>query len=294
MESFSKKVKKELAFGMVESEKSAAYEFLALLTFSNSYNLQKNKFSFFQENDLMVQRILKLSKFFSSHGKINKPVLIEYASQSGIIEKEILLPLDADFRNIEKTNIEDLFVHAFLRGAFLCCGSIVNPENEYHLEFCIADEKLKDLFIKSLYTAKHLEFEPKVVVRRNSYVVYSKSAEKITDFLVLIGAKNCAMEFMQVKMIKEVRNNINRTTNFETANIAKTTNSATLQIEAIKKIKKAKKFEELSDSLKEVAALRLENPYSSLEDLAQKCGQKISRSGINHRLQKIIETSKGL
>ena len=102
------------------------------------------------------------------------------------------------------------------------------------------------------------------------------------------------MELMQVKMVKEVRNNINRTTNFETANITKITNSAANQIEAIKKIKKHKKFEELHDSLKEAANLRTENPYLSLEDLSKKSNSKITKSGINHRLQKIIEIAKEL
>ena len=294
MESFSKKVKQELVSSMIESEKTASYEFLALLIYSNFYNFEKDSFFISQENNLVTQRLLKLSKFFSQNNKKNTLLNIEYKFQSEEIKKNIYLPIDIDLKNIESISIDDLFVHSFLRGIFLACGSIVNPENEYHLEFCISDTKLKDIFVNLIVRTKFLKFEPKIVIRRNNYVVYSKSAEKITDFLVFIGAKKCAMEFMQVKMIKEVRNNINRTTNFETANITKTTNSATTQIEAIKKIKKAKKFDDLTDQLKEVAILRLENPYSSLEDLSKKSGQKISKSGINHRLQKIIETSKTL
>ena len=112
--------------------------------------------------------------------------------------------------------------------------------------------------------------------------------------MVYIGAKKCAIDLIQIKMLKEVSNNINRTTNFETANISKIATSAADQITAIKKLKKAQKFEFLPNSIKKIANLRIENPYASLQDLANISDEKISKSGINHRLHKLLEISKEL
>lgn len=287
MESFSQKAKSEILSNPIESSKNAFYELCALLMFSCKYK-GNDIFIAPPECGLATSRIINLSRLFSNENKNFQKIKVKYNTESGQKEIDIFLPHKTDFENSETLKIEDLFVHSFLRGAFLACASIANPENEYHLEFCLNSENLNSLLLKIIDSFR-INFEMKTIYRRNTYVIYSKSAEKITDFLVLIGAKKCAMELMQVKMIKEVRNNINRTTNFETANITKITNSAAKQIEAIKKIKKYKKFEELPNYLKEVAILRIENPYSSLEDLSKKSNPKITKSGINHRLQKIIE-----
>lgn len=112
--------------------------------------------------------------------------------------------------------------------------------------------------------------------------------------MVLIGAKTSAMNFMQIKMIKEVRNNVNRSTNFETANLSKTTESASEHIKAIKKIKSLKAFDNLSRLLQETAELRLNNPYASLNDLALLHKKTVSKSGVNHRLKKLIKIAEDL
>ncbi|MBR2579499.1 MAG: DNA-binding protein WhiA [Clostridia bacterium] len=292
MESFSQKAKLEILSNPLESTKNAFYEMYALLIFSCT-QLDHSVFLAPHESTLVTSRIITLSKTLAQTNNKFNNVKIKYNSEFGQKEINIFLPFEVNFQNTKNIPIEDLFIHSFLRGAFLACASIVNPENEYHLEFCISSEKLKDILLK-IIDCSRLNFEMKTIYRRNAYVVYSKSAEKITDFLVFIGAKKCAMDLMQVKMIKEVRNNVNRTTNFETANITKITNSAANQIEAIKKIKKHKKFEELTTSLQEIANLRIENPYSSLDDLSKKSGSKITKSGVNHRLQKIINIAKEL
>lgn len=292
MESFSQKAKSEILSSLIESSKNALYELCALLIFSCG-RLGKSVFFAPAEPTLVTSRIVNLSKIFAQENKNHNRIKIKYNSDSGEKEINLFLPIKINFEKLENIAVEDIFVHSFLRGAFLACASIVNPENEYHLEFCVNSEKLKNLLLK-IVDNSHLNFEMKTAYRRNAYVIYSKSAEKITDFLVFIGAKNCAMELMQVKMVKEVRNNINRTTNFETANITKITNSAAIQIEAIKKIKKHKRFQELAAPLKEIANLRTENPYLSLEDLSKKSSSPITKSGINHRLQKIIKIAKEL
>ncbi len=180
----------------------------------------------------------------------------------------------------------------FLKNAFIAHGSIENPENEYHLEFNLPSKKLYDNLVSAFEMCKTINFNPGTIKRRNSYVVYLKGNEKITDFLVLIGAKKSAMELMQIKMVKEVRNNINRTTNFETANLSKVTNSAAKQINAIKKIKNSSGgLESLPEYLQETALLRLSHPYISLIELSKLYKNKISKSGVNHRLKKLIKIS---
>lgn len=289
MESFSQRIKSELLELPIESYKSMCYELCALLMFSGT---KENENTFFlPHNDAAsTHRILKLIEIAQKYMPQSKKITIKYLLNSVPKQKTVCIP--CKLQDLKNAIIPELMVPAFLRGIFLSCGNISNPETEYHLEFCCPTSELSDILIKILSENQNLNFEPKFVFRRNSYVIYSKNGDKITDLLVYIGAKNHAMDLMQIKMLKEVRNNINRTTNFETANISKITNSATYQISAIKKLKKSKKFEFLPDTLKEIANLRLENPYSSLQDLSDMCGGKISKSGINHRLKKLIEISK--
>ena len=177
----------------------------------------------------------------------------------------------------------------FLREAFLSYGNITDPKFGYHLEFHPHELKLAEKLISALESIKEFELSPNILWSRNEPVVYVKGSEKISDFLVFIGAKNQAMQFMQEKMLGEVRNNINRSTNFETANIKKTVNCSALQIKIIKEIKKLEIFEELPENLKEIANLRLSYPNISFKELGKKCKPKISRSGVNHRFNKIFE-----
>lgn len=182
----------------------------------------------------------------------------------------------------------------FLSKVFIKCGNITNPEVKYHLEFNLSpkDKFLCDAIVYTFEDVKALGFLPSITRRRGNLVIYLKDSEKITDFLVFIGAQNAAMEIMQIKMIKEVRNNINRSTNFETANLSKVTNSSAKHIDAINKIKNSIGIEELPEHLRETALLRIMNPYISLNDLSKLYEKPISKSGINHRLKKIMDIAK--
>ena len=125
---------------------------------------------------------------------------------------------------------------SFLRGAFLCCGTVTDPNKEYHLEFVVPYSNLaKDLLV-ALQMCGVERLQPGLTNRRGSFVVYSKGMEQVTDLLTYLGAPAAAMELMQVKMLKEVRNQINRRTNFETANLDKTASAAARQVLAIQKI----------------------------------------------------------
>lgn len=185
-------------------------------------------------------------------------------------------------------------VCSFLKGVFLCCATIVDPEKEYRMEFSIPNETLAKFLINIFLNIEQLSLNPGTLRKKNSYVVYIKDSEQIYDILAYIGATKSAMSFIQIKMVKEVRNYVNRTTNFQTANIEKTANAAAVQIKAIKKIQDVKGINYLNDDLKELAELRIKNPEMSLKELGQSLTKKVSRSCVNHRLRKIIDISKTL
>lgn len=193
---------------------------------------------------------------------------------------------------INRANFEDDCCYAsFLRGVFLSCGTIADPMKNYHLEFVIPFLKLTNDFATLL---GDMGLSPKIVERGNSYVVYFKDSENIEDFLTLIGAQSSSLELMGVKMMKDVRNKINRQINFETANISRTVNAAMSQIAAIEKIEKVKGLAWLPEQLREIAVIRKENPDMSLDEIKNELGGEISRSGVNHRLNRLIKIADEL
>lgn len=193
---------------------------------------------------------------------------------------------------INRANFEDDCCYAsFLRGAFLSCGTIADPMKNYHLEFVIPYMKLTNDFATLL---GDMGLTPKIIERGNAYVVYFKDSENIEDFLTLIGAQSSSLELMGVKMMKDVRNKINRQINFETANISRTVNAALNQVTAIEKIEKKKGIEWLPEQLRPIAKLRLENPDMSLDEIRIALGGEISRSGVNHRLNRLIKIANEL
>ncbi|MBR5321228.1 MAG: DNA-binding protein WhiA [Clostridia bacterium] len=182
--------------------------------------------------------------------------------------------------------------NAFLKGVFLTCGTINDPNKNYHMEFVVPYLNLSrdlKLFINDY---DQLSVEPKSIVRNSNHVIYFKDSEAIEDLLTVMGAVNSSLEIMGVKMYKDMRNNVNRKLNFENANLDKTLDASTKQIDAILHIKKTVGLSYLSDDLQELAELRLENPDMSLRELGNLLSAPISRSGVNHRLSKICSIAK--
>ena len=190
---------------------------------------------------------------------------------------------------INRANIEgESAIAAFLRGVFLSCGTVVDPEKDYHLEFVTPYLNLsRDLLCLLL---EH-DFEPKSIERKGNHVVYFKDSEQIEDLLTYMGAARQSLELMNVKIYKDFRNKANRVTNCETANIEKTVNASTSQIEAINKLIRRHGIETLPDDLREIAMLRLQYPEVSLRELGGMLQVPLSRSGVNHRLRKLLELS---
>lgn len=180
---------------------------------------------------------------------------------------------------------------AFLRGAFLACGAVTDPEHDYHLEFSVSHYNLsRDL----LALLREEGFPAKAVTRSGSYIIYIKESERIEDCLTYLGAQRAALEMMSVKMVKSIRNETNRRINCESANIDKTVQAAAAQLEAVRRIEEKGGLALLPEDLQQVARLRWENPDMSLRDLGATMDPPLSRSGVNHRLRRIIEFAEKL
>lgn len=180
---------------------------------------------------------------------------------------------------------------AFLRGAFLACGIVVNPAKEYHMEFKFHREDVaRQLF--DFVQSCGLSF--KLSSRKGVPVLYLKDSAAIEEVLTWMGASKSAMDLMDVKIFKEMRNKVNRVTNCETANIQKTVKASMKQVEDIRFLVEHRGMEYLPEDLRQVAKARLANPELSLSDLAAEMPVEISRSGLNHRLSRICKMAEEL
>lgn len=179
----------------------------------------------------------------------------------------------------------------FLRGAFLACGVVTDPNKSYHLEFSVGDKtKSEELF--KIITESGMKV--KISCRKDKYILYSKESEAISDILTYIGAMISSMEVMNAKIYKDVRNNVNRAVNCETANIDKTIEAGRKQAAAIRKIENTKGLGILTEDLRSIAEIRRDNIDLSLSDIGKMLNPPISRSGVYHRLKKIAEIAEEL
>jgi DNA-binding protein WhiA len=211
------------------------------------------------------------------------------APQVSIAMNELqLLSMESDLKNplLNKQCCK----RAFLRGAYLGGGSISRPSSDYHLEMVTGNEDFARSIIKVMHT---FSMKAKLTDRKNDYIVYLKDGESITNFLRVIGAHNSMMELENVRVLKEMRNNVNRRVNCETANLGKVVKAAVRQVNCIKFIDEHMGLSELPQALQDTARLRLEYPDASLNELVEYSGG-IGKSGINHRLKKLQEMAVGL
>ena len=173
---------------------------------------------------------------------------------------------------------------AFLRGAFLGIGSMSNPEKGYHLEFvCENDEQAMQI----QGALADFDIEGKVVQRKRYLVVYIKESEGIVELLNVMGAHQSLMSLENLRILKDMRNKVNRRVNCETANINKTVSAAVKQVEDIEYIDKHKGLRFLDQGLQDIARLRLEHPEATLKELGDMLEPPVGKSGVNHRLKKI-------
>jgi cell division protein WhiA len=180
---------------------------------------------------------------------------------------------------------------AYLRGVFLGGGSISNPEKTYHLEIVTNNSQYAES-IKKLVNSYDLN--AKVVNRKGNYVVYLKEGEQVVDYLNIIGAHKALLSLENVRIYKEMRNNVNRIVNCETANLSKIVNASIRQVNNIELIKSRIGFDNIPENLAEIAELRLMYPDASLKELGEMMSPPIGKSGINHRLRKLDEIAENI
>jgi DNA-binding protein WhiA len=214
-----------------------------------------------------------------------------------ILQEIKLIRTGKDYKDRISYRIHDKMLQSlccqksFIRGAFLGSGSIADPEKAYHLEIVTHHYLLSRDLCRLL---EKFSLNAKVIMRKSHYVVYFKGSEHIVDFLNIIGAHKSLMSLENIRILKEMRNNVNRVVNCETANLGKTVNASVKQIKGIERIKNSIGLGDLPKSLREIAELRLEYKEASLRELGQMLNPPIGKSGVNHRLRKLENIAEGL
>ena len=293
MNSFSSKIKKELSEinNLNNKEQVQAELYGYLLTISSN--------KFITENQYNINRFSKLlNNCDENNYKIemigkNFCIILAKKNIDGLMQRLQKFECDSnDEENKFKNNKESEEIKkAIVRGAFMSSGSVSNPKNIYHLEIIFDKkenaEKIKDILDNGIV-------ETKILKRDKTYILYIKDGENISRFLAFIGANKSVLDFEDERVLKDMRNNVNRIVNCETSNLSKTISTSIRQIEDIKFIKSKKKFDKLTLKEQELANLRLQNPEASLIELGKLLEKPISKSGVNHRLNAISKLAEEL
>lgn len=291
--SFAGEVKEELnKLTNLANKEAVKYEFLGYLMTKHMI-IEKNKMKFSTENEYNINRFSKLlnnlqqikyeiqivGKTFSITTPI--PELEE-------IQENFILDLKKIRKQVEK---QEILQKALIRGCFLGSGSISNPKQSYHLEVLFSQKAYADFIQELLQT---YQIVVKQVIKNQSNGIYAKDGEEISKFLAFIGANHSVLQFEEIRVYREIRGNVNRKVNCETANLNKTVESALKQIQAIEFLKQKGKLEELSEGLQEIAQLRISHPEASLIELGNLLKTPIGKSGVNHRLKAIEKMAEEL
>ena len=294
--SFASQVKGELCREKLSRPCCACAEAYGVLLFCNSFNPQRLRIT--TRSVDFAQRLPKL--FRKAFGVIfdEKPAdlnaggkltfeITDPAAMETIMDAYGYAPENSISHHINYAMLEEECCRsAFLRGAFLAGGSTTDPEKRYHLELVTGHmhvhRELQNLLME-------MGFDPKVINRNSNYVTYIKRSEVIADFLTTIGAPIAAMEIMNAKVEKHLRNGVNRWSNCDVANLEKAVDAAQSQIEAIRKLERGPGLTILPEKIRDTARLRLEHPELSLSQLALVA--QVSKSCLNHRLRKIMEVA---
>lgn len=242
---------------------------------------------------ISAARILAENVFPNERVKLTKLIKNGGALYTFEIRSGSVLQRFGDFSGVNSAAVtgNDLDSSAFLRGVFVSCGSVTDPNKEYHLEMALPENDRTEALQKFIF--EH-GMPIKTTVRGKNTVLYLKTSELIEDFLTYIGAGRGALEIMQVKIEKDLRNRANRSVNCDSANLDKTVAASEKSRKDIELIIEKMGLDSLSPELRETAALRLSNPESSLSELCGLHGSELSRSGLNHRLKKLAKIAEGL
>ncbi|MBR3249178.1 MAG: DNA-binding protein WhiA [Clostridia bacterium] len=290
--SFSTETKEELSkTNNLANKEQVQAEFIGYLISSNT-SIVNQEIKYATESEYNINRFSKLlnnMQILDYQINLQGKLFVITFEEKEIEKFEKLLIINKDCINLKTKEFKENYFKALIRGAFLGSGSINNPKAKYHLEISLSTKENREIISNKL-------FENGIIVKtldgKNSYPVYIKDGEEISKFLAFIGANQAVLKFEEVRVVRQMNNKVNRLVNCETANMNKTINAAVEQINAIQKLKKAKKFDKLEDSLKEIAEIRLEHPNEPLSELGNYLKNPIGKSGVNYRLKKIIEISQ--
>ena len=292
--SFSAEAKNELARILPEDKDCSLCELSALIKLSGSIQIvgyKKLNIKVITELNSIARKIFKLLKQnfdINTTISVNKNQMLKRNNSYVLVVKSemgaekllrdlCILPKEEAFYPLNEVPKELL--------------SISDPEKNYHMEFVTNNEE----FSKSLRDLiNSLGFNSKIVSRKNNYVVYLKESEQISDLLSIIGAHNALLSLQNTKIVKEMRNNVNRLVNCETANLSKTVNAAVRQVENIRLIQDTIGISSLPENLQEIARIREEYEDMTLKELGEMLNPPIGKSGVNHRLRKIEEIANKL
>ena len=311
--SFSKDIKEELSRQMGSARHCQIAEIAAIISLCGNVSINEKNQYFVKINTenltvarkyfILIKETFNVSAEISIRRNLNLKkskvysVLVRDADISLMILKATKL-IDEDGEIKEEMSLTNNLIvrnscckRAFIRGAFLASGSMSDPAKTYHFEIVAATmEKAEQ--IQNLI--RFFDIDAKIVVRKKYFVVYVKEGSQIVDLLNIMEAHVALMELENVRILKEMRNSINRQVNCETANINKTVTAATKQIEDIQYIKDTMGLSKLSEGLEDIARLRLEHPDASLKELGALLSPPIGKSGVNHRLRKLGEIADNL
>lgn len=304
--SFAEEVKNELARYKNTNECCDYAELLALLSMGGSLLLGSSQavgFSFSTANNAVARRVLSMWK---QNFSINPIVLVRRGqklrkkniytlritpTQEGksALESLGLIPLTESYGTKQLKRV--CCKKAFLRGAFLGGGSVNQPQRDYHLELVTGNFPFSQRLLKVM---RYFKLPAKMTERKGDYVLYIKEGNGVTSFLQHIGAVQPLLQFENVRVMKDMRNNVNRVVNCETANLQKTVDASIRQLQHITIIQRHQSLQALPQRLQEVAELRLNNPEATLAELTELMDGKISKSGINHRFNKLQNLAEQL
>ncbi|OOB77087.1 MAG: DNA-binding protein WhiA [Epulopiscium sp. Nuni2H_MBin003] len=290
--SFSSKIKREL----IENNNDILYELLGYMLLSSTVK-EDMIYIYIEKKEIYIKYLDTLDKILPNSVRAEHPhnskrkiftIIIEHATiffnnllqtdkQSLMLKKEILFSLN--------------LTRAYVRGLFLGGGSLSDPKKAYHLEFVVSTKEIAEYTQDIL---ARIEINTKVIIRRHKYVVYLKESSQIVDLLNIMGAHVALMEFENIRIVKEVRNNVNRKVNCELANLTKTVSAAVSQVDDIIYLDRSIGLDSLPRNLEEIARIRLLYKDATLNEIGQKLTPVVSKSAVCHRFKKISNIAEKL
>lgn len=312
--SFSSTTKNELSRIPIEDDCCALAELAAMVRMNGTIQISgksKINLKFNTENAAIARRIFSILKMiYNTDVEVmvrrnrqlkknnnylilvnNREISNKILQDIGFIDENSISIFKPYYKVPENIIAKRCCKRSYIRGAFLGGGSISNPEKTYHLEFVTNNEEhAMDL----LSIINSFGLNSKIVTRKDNFVIYLKEGEQIVDLLNIIGAYQALLKLEDIRVLKDVRNNINRIVNCETANLSKTIDASLRQVESIELIRKRIGLERLPKGLKEIAEIRLENTEASLKEIGQMLDPPVGKSGVNHRFKRLIEIAEEL